>query len=479
MAEDLAFTPAWRLRELMASKQLSPVEYARFLLDRVERYGDELGAFITVFPEHLLDGAKRAEAKIMRGEALPRLHGIPVSVKDTLWTKDQRTTMGSLLFEDFVPDEDAYVVERVRREGGLVFAKTNTPEFAMNRRSINLVSREALNPWDPERKRSSGGSSGGSAVAVAAGLGPISVGTDGGGSIRIPSSFNGIFGLYPTRGLTPHGPDIFDAPTSGIGPMARDVRDAALLLQVMAGPDDRDPFSRNTKPPPDYLAELENGVKNVRVAWSPDFGRIEPDRREVVEVCHALAVTFKDLGARYEEPSLRLVDPHDPLERNPEFSMAKLVAEVRQMKNDYKDVMDWIRELPREDYAKLAIYLRDRSDRPTQLDYAMSIPPAVRNRTVDRLGDVFERYDLLLSPVIARPAFVAGEIGISPFNYTAYTFLANVAGYCGCSVPAGFVDGLPVGLQIMGRPHDESLLLRAARALEQAKPWVQHRPKLN
>jgi Asp-tRNA(Asn)/Glu-tRNA(Gln) amidotransferase A subunit family amidase len=387
--------------------------------------------------------------------------------------------MGSLLFENFVPNEDAYVIERVREAGGIIFGKTNTPEFGMNRRSINLVSREALNPWDPARQRSSGGSSGGSGVAVAAGLGPISIGTDGGGSIRIPSSFNGIFGLFPTRGLTPHGPDIFDAPTSGIGPMARDVRDAALLLHVMAGPDERDPFSRGMRQPPDYVAELEKGVKGLRVAWSSDFGRIQPDHPEVVDVCHALAITFKELGAIYNEPNIRLTDPHDPLERDREITMEKLTAEVRKMKGDYSDVMGWMKKLPPEQYAKLAIYLRDRSDRPTQLDYAMGIPPAIRNKPVDRLCDVFKRYDLLLSPVIARTAFVAGELGISPFNYTAYTFLANVAGYCGCSVPAGFVDGMPVGLHIMGRPGDEALLLRAARALEKARPWAQHRPHVN
>lgn len=477
-SDDLAWTPAWRLRELMVAKKLSPVEYARFLLERVERYGTELGAFITVFPDHLLTSAKAAEAMIMRGEKLPRLHGIPVSVKDLLWTKGLRTTLGSAVFADFVPDRDAVSVERVRREGGIVFAKANTPEFGMNHRSVNLVSREALNPWDPERKRSSGGSSGGSAVAVAAGLGPISVGTDAGGSIRIPSAFNGVFGLYPSRGLTPNGASAFGNATSGIGPIARDVKDAALLLQVMAGPDERDAFSRGMQTPPDYLADLETGVKGVRVAWTPDFGRIEPESGEAVQVCHALAQTFKELGAAYDEPRLHLQDPMDALAPNPEFSSAKVAAELFKLAPDFKNPLEWIKGLPPDQYAKLTIYVRDRTDRPTQLEYSMSIPPAVRNRPVDRLGDVFKRYDLVLSPTIARPAFFAVEPGVTPFQYTAYNLIVNISGSCACSVPAGFVDGMPVGLQIWGRRGEEALLLRAARALEEAKPWAQHRPKL-
>jgi Asp-tRNA(Asn)/Glu-tRNA(Gln) amidotransferase A subunit family amidase len=474
--DELAWTPGWRLLELMASKKLSPVEYARSLLDRIERYGTELGAFITVFPDYLLASAREAEAEIMRGERRGRLHGLPISVKDTVWTKGLRTTLGSLLFADFTPERDAISIERMRDEGGIVFAKANTPEFAMNRRTVNLVAREALNPWD--RRRTSGGSSGGSAVAVAAGLGPMSVGTDGGGSIRIPSSFNGVFGLYPSRGLTPNGARVFDNPNSGMGPITRDVRDAALLLQVMAGPDDRDLLSKDLATPPDYLAELEKGVGDLRVAWSSDFGRVEPERPKVLGVCHALAQVFEDLGAAYDEPSLKLQDPMDALDRDPEFSMQMLAAEVLREKGDYKDLWQWLAELPRDKYQQVSIYVRDRTDRPTMLEYTMSIRPEVRNRRADRLAEVFNRYDLLLSPVIDRPAFLAGDQGMTPFQYTAYTFLTNVAGYCAASVPAGFVDGMPVGLQIMGRPGDEALLLRAARALEQARPWAHRRPPL-
>jgi Asp-tRNA(Asn)/Glu-tRNA(Gln) amidotransferase A subunit family amidase len=473
--EALAWTPGWRLREMFLARQLSPLEFARFLLARAERYAD-LGAFISVFPDLLLEQAAAATERYARGEALPALAGLPVSIKDVVFTKGQRTTLGSRLFEDHVPEIDSVASEQLKKAGAIIFAKSNTPEFAMNRRSMNLVAREAVNPWD--RTRTSGGSSGGAGVATAAGLGPLAVGTDGGGSIRIPSSFNGVFGLLPSRGRVPDGAGYFLTPSSGVGPMTRDVRDAAILLQAMACVDARDPFTMHA-PPPDYLAELEAGVRGVRIAWSPDFGRVEPDNPEIVPICHEAAQAFRALGADYSEPSIRLEDPHDPLELDTEYSRAQVEQRFRALNPDYQDPFAWASKLSREDYAKLAIYIRDRSDRPNELDYALSIRPEVRYRAKTRLGDLFSRIDLLLSPVIARTAFVCGRENMTPWQYTAYTHLVNVAGYCAASVPAGFYQGMPVGLQIIGRPGDEALVLRAARAYERERPWAQHRPPLS
>jgi Asp-tRNA(Asn)/Glu-tRNA(Gln) amidotransferase A subunit family amidase len=476
--EELAWTPAWKLREMFLARKLSPLEFANFLLGRVERYAP-LGAFITVFPDHLIDQATKATDALVRGRGdLALLHGLPVSVKDSVFTKGQRTTLGSKLFEHFVPDADAVCIERVRAAGGIVFAKSNTPEFEMNRRSVNLVSNEALNPWDPHRTRTSGGSSGGAGVATAAGLGPLAVGTDGGGSIRIPSAFNGVFGLFPSPGRVPEGACIYRLPSSSIGPIARDVRDAAMLMQVMAGHDPRDKFSRNT-PTCDYLGGLEAGVRGVRMGWSEDLGRVEPERRDVVEVCHRAAEVFRYLGAEYSEPSFRIEDPLDGLERDPEYSPAQLIAAFKKIDPDYQDSFMWSSKLPPEKFQQLSIYIRDRTDRPTYLEYTMSIKPAIRNRARTRMADLFSKIDLLLTPTIAMPAFVCGEGGHSPWQYIAYTYFVNSAGYCGASVPAGFVDGMPVGLQIIGRPDEEALVLRAARAFEQARPWAQHKPPLD
>lgn len=468
---ELAWTPAWRLKEMFARRQLSPLEYARFLIARIERH-QALGAFISTFPEQLLEQAKVASEK--RGE-LPLLHGLPVSFKDTIFTKGLRTTLGSRIFENHVPATDSVASERVKQAGGIIFAKSNTPEFAMNRRSLNLVSREAVNPWDTTR--TSGGSSGGAGVATAAGLGPLAVGTDGGGSIRLPSAFNGVFGLCPSRGRVPNGAGYFSAPNSIIGPITRDVRDAALLLQVLACVDERDPFTMRSQPP-DYLADLEKGVRGIRMAWSPDLGRVFPEEPEIVPICHEAAMAFRTLGADYSEPSIRIEDPHDPMEPNPEYSRAQVDARVRAVKPDYIDPFTWLQKQSREDQAKVSIYVRDRSDRPNELDYAMSIPPEVRYRQRDRLEDLFKRIDLLLCPTITRRAFVCGKENVTPWQYTAYTHIVNVSGYCAASVPAGFYKGMPVGLQIMGRPGEEALVLRAARAFEKERPWAQSRPNI-
>ena len=469
----LAWIPAWKLRDMMARKQLSPVELMRDLLDRVDRYAADLGAFMTVFPEDAMTAAKAAEQAIMHGNALPLLHGLPISLKDYIWTKGQRTTMGSRLFSDFVPDKDSVPSERLKKSGAIIFAKTNMPEFSNNIRTLNLLTREAVNPWN--RQRSSGGSSGGSGVAVAAGLGPLSLGTDDGGSIRNPSAFNGIFGLLPSGGRVPNGACPFSAPQCGIGPMTRDVRDAAMLLQVIAGADARDPFAM-AAPVPDYLADLEKGMKGVRIAWSPDWGRVQAEQPEIVERSHRAALVFRDLGAIYDEPSFRLEDPMDGLEPETDYAPQQFAAAFKKIDPNYKDKFTWVCELPPEKYAQLTPYVRNHVERFTTIDYVMSIRPDVRYRARIHMSDIFQRHDLLVSPTLARTAFATGPDSRNFLQYIAYTYIVNAAGYCAASVPIGFYEGMPIGMQIVGRPNEEALVLRAARAFEQARPWAQSRP---
>jgi Asp-tRNA(Asn)/Glu-tRNA(Gln) amidotransferase A subunit family amidase len=474
--DELEWVPAWKLSQLMAARDLSPVELMESLLARIDRLGPDLNPFITVAADQALDGARAAEDAIARGQAMGPLHGIPVSIKDALWTKGLRTTYGSKLYEHHIPEVDSTVAARLRQAGAIIFAKTNLPEFSMNRRSLNLLSRECLTPWDPALGRTSGGSSGGSAVAVAAGLGPVSIGTDGGGSIRIPSSFNGVFGILPTRGRVPVGPRLYDLPMSGVGPISRDVRDAAITFSIIAGPDDHDWVSRPI-PPPDYVTDLEAGVEGLRVAWSPDHGRIQPRRADVVDVAYEAALTLGKLGAQIDEPGLRFQNVHDPLEVGGSLNLGQSFrpSPAPEGSRHFVDFMADLQKDPAR-WAQLTIYMRDRSERPTQLEYAMSIPPRTRNRRIDDLEEVFQRYDIVASPVIDRPAFIAGEPGITPWEYTDYTMIANVAGYPAASVPAGFVDGLPVGLQLLAPPDREPLLFRAARALEEARPWADIRP---
>lgn len=474
--DHLIWMPAWKLRELIGDRELSPVELMTCLLNRVDRYQPVIAPFITIAHDQAMASARDAENAVMRGDELGPLHGIPISIKDLLITKGLRTTAGSLLFEDHVPEVDSVCSERLKNAGAIIFAKANTPEFGMNRRSVNLVAEESLCPWDTER--SSGGSSGGSGVAVAAGLGPVSIGSDGGGSTRLPSAFNGLFGLQPSRGRIPVGPRLFDFPLEGIGPMTRDVRDAAITTKVLAGYDTREPWSMQS-PPPDYVAELDKGIGDLRVAWSRDFGRVVPNRTDVIEVIHKTAMALGQHALVYDEPDLKIEDPCDMLARDNQFSMEKLDA-VHPILPGHKHLSTLLAEAQRDPqmWQKLNLYVRDRSDRPTQLEYTMAISPKLRRRPNDRLEDIFEKYDLLMSPTIARTAFVCNEPGLTPWEYIGYTMIVNMSGYCGVSIPAGFVDGLPVGLHIIARPDNEALLLRAARVVEQILPWAQHKPGL-
>jgi Asp-tRNA(Asn)/Glu-tRNA(Gln) amidotransferase A subunit family amidase len=472
-SDELAWLPGWKLRAMMERKELSPVELMRYLLDRVARLGAELGAFITVFPEDAMAHAKSAEQVIMRGDPLPLLHGLPVSVKDYVWTKGQRTTMGSRLYAEFAPEQDSVPSERLKAAGAAIFAKTNMPEFSNNIRTLNLLTREAVNPWD--RRRSSGGSSGGSGVAVAAGLGPLSIGTDDGGSIRIPSAFNGIFGLLPSQGRVPNGAGPFAAPHCGIGPMTRDVRDAAMLLQAIAGSDARDRFAMKSAVP-DYLADLEKGVTGLRIGWSRDWGRVRFERPEIVELCHEAAMLFGEMGAIYEEPDFRLEDPLDFLELETDYAPAQYMAYFRKIDPDFQEKFTWIRQLPPEKYLQLTPYVRNHVERATPIDYINAILPEVRYKPRTRIPDIFARYDLLISPTIGRTAFFCGDATITPWQYIAYTYIVNVSGCCAASIPIGFFEGMPIGMQIVGRPDEDALVLRAARAFERIRPWAQHRP---
>jgi Asp-tRNA(Asn)/Glu-tRNA(Gln) amidotransferase A subunit family amidase len=483
--DSLSWLPAWRLEELIRAREVSPVEVTRDVLDRVGRLDGTLHAFITVMPEDALAAARRAEDAVQRGEELGPLHGIPVSLKDSLWTRGMRTTDGSRIYQDFVPEEDSIAAERIRCAGGIIFGKTNLPEFALFRRTMNLLVAECLNPWDI--RRTSGGSSGGAAVATAAGLGPIAIGTDGGGSIRIPSSWNGVFGLLPSRGRIPGFGHMGATFGSGIGPITRDVRDAAMVLAALSGPDARWPGAIQG-PVPDFLAALDEGVGGMRMAWTPDFGYIRPKQAEVVAVVARAVEKFVSLGAVVEEPALRLEDPWD-LFAPTHYLDEAMSRELEDPANaafapspehgEYGALPELARALA--DPVKrrlLAPTILHRDNHPTQFEYSLAIPPAVRTREVDQLQDVFSRYDLLLSPVISEVAPVCEEANLVPWTYTEYTMMANKAGYPAASIPCGWHNGLPVGLQVLGKRNEELTVLRACRAFEVIYPFADRHPDL-
>jgi len=266
---DLCWLPATEMAAAIRARQLSPVELVDALIDRIHQLNPMLNAYCTLVEDAARHAAHAAEAAVLRGDDLGLLHGVPVSIKDLLFTRGVRTMRGSRIYEQFVPDQDAPAVAKLNASGAILLGKTTTPEFGWKGATDSLVTGVSRNPWN--LARSCGGSSGGAAAAVAAGMGPLAVGTDGAGSIRIPASFCGIVGLKPSRGRVAVYPPSAVGFLSHAGPITRTVRDAALMLQAMAGPDERDLGSLPVDAT-EYLLACEQAVRGLRVAWSPDLG---------------------------------------------------------------------------------------------------------------------------------------------------------------------------------------------------------------
>lgn len=465
---DLAFTPATEMASLIRRKALSPVELTGIILDRIERINPILNAYCTITAEQARADARAAEAALMRGDPLGALHGLPISIKDLTYTRGVRTTRGSRLFAGYVPTEDAPVVERVKAAGAIVIGKTNTPEFGWKGDTSNDVFGATYNPWD--RTRSAGGSSGGAAAALAAGLGPLALGTDGAGSIRIPAAFCGVVGLKAQLWRVPIYPPSTLETLSYTGPMARTVRDTALLLQVIAGHDARDRLSLPDTGV-DWQAACEGGVRGLRVAWSPDLGyaAVEPEVRAIAE---AAARCFAgDLGCDLEEASPGFASPGDA-ERL--LFYTGIAVNMAGLDPERRALLD----------PELARAIEEEVEGRSALDYALAC--GTRQAVWEACRPFFQHYDLLLTPALAVLPFAVGEEGprvvagrpVGRFDWTPFTYPFNLTGQPALVLPAGWsAGGLPVGLQIVGRLHDEVTVLRAGAAFEAAQPWAGRRPE--
>ncbi len=312
---ELTYAPAWKLRELIGTRQISPVELVKSTFARIEELNPRLNAFLTVTADLALQQAKAAEDAVMRGDELGPLHGVPTSIKDLEGVEGVRQTNGSLLYRDSVSGRDSLCVERLRSAGAVFVGKTNTPEFGAAGTTENRLGDACRNPWDPNR--TAGGSSGGAAATVAAGVTSIAQGSDGGGSVRIPASFCGVFGMKATQGRVPRRStglhSYHPLNNSAVGPISRDVRDSAVMLSVMSGPSlDAEDGTMPTVPP-DFSAALGRGVKGLRVAWSEDFGGVPVDPG-VVEICARAAAVFAEMGADVEHADFRPDPPEAVLE---------------------------------------------------------------------------------------------------------------------------------------------------------------------
>lgn len=450
------------------ARRLSPREVTDAVLAQIERVNPATNAFCTVAADRAREDARSAEAAVMRGGPLGPLHGVPVSIKDLTPTRGIRTTFGSLAFADHVPAEDALIVERLRAAGAIILGKTNTPELGAGANTKNAVFGPTRNPW--KLTHTCGGSSGGAAVALATGMGPLAQGSDLGGSLRIPASFCGVVGFRTSPGVVPIYPTPMAWDSLSItGPMARTVLDTALMLSVIAGPDARAPFSFPVEAARWVEAARRPEISGWRAAWSPDLGLQEVDA-EVARIAGEAATACVDLGCSVDES-------HPDLAGAPEIIHTTRAARMAAL---YADL------LPRWGETMNPHLVWNIEQGMTLTAEQWGRAEVARTALWHRVRAFFEKYDLLLTPTVAvrpfpvemdYPAEINGRRVETYIDWFLLTYAITITGLPAISVPAGWTaDGLPVGLQIVGRWRGEDSVLRAAAALEAARPWADRRP---
>jgi aspartyl-tRNA(Asn)/glutamyl-tRNA(Gln) amidotransferase subunit A len=440
-------------------RTLSPVEAVDAVLARIATAQPVVNAFVLLDAEGARAAARQSEARWQRGTPMGPLDGVPSTIKDLALTRGWPTLRGSRAIDADQPwQDDAPVTARMREAGAILLGKTTTPEFGWKGVTDSALTGITRNPWDVSR--TSGGSSGGAAVAAALGLGALHSGSDGGGSIRIPAGFTGIFGHKPSFGRVPAWPPSPFGSLSHTGPMTRTVGDAALMLTVIAAPDARD-WSALPHEPRDWRIGLEAGVAGLRIAYSPDLGhaRVDPEVRALVD---AAARVFEELGAHVEEATPPLGDTGELFRR---FWYPGAAALVAGFAPERSAVME----------AGLLEVARAGAEMPLVEVVRAQV---TRAEIGTAIGLFHQRYDLLLTPTLPIPAFPAGQELADPsretrwIDWTPFSYPFNLTQQPAATVPCGLTAaGLPVGLQIVGPMHDDALVLRAARAFESARPF--------
>lgn len=470
--DTLAFMPATALAAAIRARQVSPVEVTRAALDRIHRAQPVLNAFITIAEDAAMARAHAATAELLRGDAVGPLHGVPVAVKDLVPTEGIRTTWGSLIFKDHVPDQDATVVARLKRAGAIIVGKTTTPEFGQQCLTQSPLFGRTRNAWRGDR--TSGGSSGGSAVAVAAGLVPLAVATDGGGSTRIPAACNGVVGFKQGLGVVPqeYAQDGFGN-ISYVTPMTRTVADTALMLSVMAGPDARDPLSTG-RPVWDFrrAAAPVGDLAGTRIAWRPRLGNtavaasVLTACETAIEVLSGLGATVSDLTTPFENPeSVWFVN-------NGAYRRAQFGHHLEQ----HRAIMcpTFVRQMDRvASYSAAELY---------EAIFA-------RTRLYRQVQAWFDTADIVAMPTLSRPALPIDQDFFGPIEidnqsveniraaWYPYTMPFNLTGNPAISLPCGFdAAGLPLAIQLIARPGEDERLLHVAALFEHAHPWAGQTP---
>jgi len=472
--DEICFMSAYEMLEKIKTQELTSTEITETIIERIERINPIINAYCTPTFELARETAKKADEVVKKGEKLGLLHGIPTSIKDLMQTKGIRTTYGSKLYEDFIPEQDDVAVQRLIAAGCVILGKTNTPEFGSVALTNNKLFGETKNPWDVERN--SGGSSGGAASSVAGGIGPLALGSDGGGSIRVPSSCCGVYGLKPTFGRIPSYPRIGIAfkTMDHYGPIVRYVKDAALMLNVLKG---YHPADNNSFPDDDidYVKILENKPKKLKIGYSMTLGFGKILEEEVKESVLDGVQKFEQFDWDVEESNLKI--------RKPESAFKTLVS-IGYAYDLQKDFNNRHEDLSPDLKGTIRLGLDNNS---------MNIGKAreQRNQVYEVMYQYFKNYDVLITPTLPCPAIKPGwlesgttfpTIGKKTLNtvsWMTYTYPFNMTGLPAASIPCGWTNsGLPIGMQIIGKRYAEKTVLQVSKAFEEIAPWQDKKPNL-
>jgi aspartyl-tRNA(Asn)/glutamyl-tRNA(Gln) amidotransferase subunit A len=463
MTADLAMMPAHQLVKLFKSRKASPVEALKAALIRVDAFNPQLNAFQHLDPDGAMRAARASEKRWKKGgKRLSDIDGVPVTIKDMQLTKGMPTRMGSLATDADGPwTVDSPAPQRLREAGTVLMGKTTAPEYGWKGVTDSRLFGATHNPW--KIGRTPGGSSGGGCAAEAVGMGSLAIGTDGAGSVRIPCAFSGLFGLKATQGRVPYWPPSAQGTLSHVGPMTRTVKDAAMMMNVIARPDLRDPYGRYNDEE-DYLKGFDKGVKGLRVAYSPNLGFVEKEKidRDVAAAVESAAKVFKTLGAKVVEdsPDLQGLDPRTILNAHWQSNVAVLLKNFSPEK----------RELMDPGLVRAAEF-------GATLGQDAVVTAIHQRQTLSAIFNQFmSKYDLLLTPTMPMTAFAVNENGAwggdgVDIGWTPFTLTFNLTRQPAATIPCGLDrEGLPIGLQIVSAHARDALVLRAAAAYERVRP---------
>ena len=467
--EDICFMPAYETAEKIRTQELTSLEITETIIERIEKINPIINAYCIPTYDLAREMAKKADERVKKGEDLPLLNGIPTSIKDLMQIEGIKTTFGCKFYENFISEQDEVAVKRLRDAGAVFLGKTNTPAFGHVAITDNMIFGETLNPWNLER--TSGGSSGGAGAAVASGLGPLAIGSDGGGSIRIPACFCGIFGLKPSFGRVPrnlHG-TIGWATLDHYGPIVRYVKDAALMLDAIKGPDESDRFTLPEQKI-SYMDKLKDFPQKLKVGYSIRLGFVKAIDPEVEKSVLDAVQKFEEYGWTVEEAKLKI--------KKPELAFNTTVTA-----GFGHDLQSFMKEKEKLDGTLVKMIEAGLSYSAVDLKRA----EAQREEIFGVLSNYFEHYDILITPSTAVPAFglgmmypptIAGK-GVSPVAWMSYTYPFNMTGNPAASIPCGWSsEGLPIGMQIIGRRFDDLTVIQTSQIFEDIAPWQDKKPNI-